>query len=319
MSVFFKVAVHSLQLVAVDVLAIELRRLDGKALPPVEAGAHIDLQLPNGMVRSYSLCNEPGEDRFYVVAVLRDRVSRGGSRCVHEALQVGDIIHIAGPRNHFRLDESAEHSVLVAGGIGVTPILCMARRLRQLGRSAEILYFSRSHQTAAYVAELRALGFPLHLHIDEEMGGPPDLRVLLEGRVSRPGTHLYACGPAVMLDAFVATCEHLGMLDYHIERFAAQPVPDKRCERRAYSVELRRSGRRVEVRPGQTLLRALLDEGVKVDHACEEGICGACRTAVLEGEPDHRDSVLTSHERDSNHVIMPCVSGCRSSRLVLDL
>lgn len=319
MSVTIDTVIHGLRPLADDILGIELRPREGGALPAVEAGAHIDLHLPNGMVRSYSLVNEPGETRCYLIAVLKDRASRGGSRCVHEALRVGQVIRIAGPRNHFRLDETAQHSVLVAGGIGVTPILCMARRLRQLGGAAEVLYFARSRRSAAFLDELQALDVPVYLHFDDEQGGPPDLAGLLAARAGRAGTHWYACGPAVMLDAFVATCERLGLRDHHIERFAAAPSAAGGAAQQAYTVELRRSGRQIDVRPDQSLLRALIDAGVPVDHACEEGVCGSCRTRVLEGVPDHRDSVLTASERASNQLIMPCVSGCRSASLVLDL
>lgn len=320
MSMVIDTVIHSLRPLADDILGIELRPDANAVLPAFEAGAHIDLHLPNGMVRSYSLVNEPGERGCYRIAVLKDRASRGGSRCVHEALQVGQFIRITEPRNHFRLDESAQHSVLVAGGIGVTPILCMAQRLRQLGHSAEVLYFARSRRCAAFVDELQALGFPVYLHFDDEQGGAPDLARLLAARAGGYGIHLYACGPAVMLDAFVASCERLGLRDHHIERFAAAPpATGGGAVQQAYTVELRRSGRHIEVRSSQSLLRALIDAGVRVDHACEEGICGSCRTGVLDGVPDHRDSVLTGPEQLSNQLIIPCVSGCRSAGLVLDL
>ena len=323
MSALIDTVIHGLRPLATDVLGIDLRPIGNVALPAVEAGAHIDLHLPNGMVRSYSLVNEPGDRQHYQIAVLKDGTSRGGSIYVHERLRVGQVLRVAGPRNHFRVDETAEHSILVAGGIGVTPLLCMARRLRQLGRSAQVMYFARTRQSAAFVEELQVLGFPLHLHFDDEQGRHPDLAGLLAPHVNRAGTHVYACGPAMMLDAFISTCERLGLRNHHIERFAAAPAPTSSpvgsIGQSAYVVELRRSARRIEVQAGQTLLQALINAGVPVDYACEEGICGTCRTRVLEGEPEHRDSVLTSAERDSHRFIMPCVSGCRSPSLVLDL
>jgi ferredoxin-NADP reductase len=319
MSETLSVYVHVLRYEAQDITSIELRPVAGGALPDFAAGAHIDLHLPNGMVRSYSLLNAPGETHRYVVAVLKDPKSRGGSRCVHEQLRVGMKLPISAPRNNFPLREDAAHTVLVAGGIGVTPILCMAQRLRQLDRSFEILYFARSRQSAAFQDEIKALGVPVHWHFDAEAGGPPDLRQLLATRQGGAATHYYACGPGVMLDSFVQRCEELGYPQAHIERFAAVEVAASTDARQTYTVELRRSGRTLTVTPAKSLLMTLLAEKIHVEHSCEEGICGACETRVLEGLPDHRDSVLSPAEHAANKSMMVCVSGCKSERLVLDL
>ena len=311
--------VHTLRHEAQDTLSVELRPVGGGEFPAFEAGAHIDLHLPNGMVRSYSLCNDNRERYRYVVAVLKDRASRGGSRCVHEQLRVGTTLTISTPRNHFPLHEDAAHSVLVAGGIGVTPILCMARRLQALGRSFELLCFARSRQHMAFMPEIEALGAPVHWHFDDEQNGPPELRALLAGRASAADTHFYACGPAVMLDTFEKVCAELGHSQAHIERFAAVAVQAAEDARQSYTVELRRSGKTFEVTPDTSLHKALLACQADVPFSCEEGICGSCETRVLEGDIDHRDSVLTASERASNKVMMVCVSGCKSERLVLDL
>ncbi|MBV8620339.1 MAG: oxidoreductase [Curvibacter sp.] len=311
--------VHTLRHEADDILSLELRPLDGPEFPAFSAGAHIDLHLPNGLVRSYSLLNDPGERHRYVLGILKDRASRGGSRWVHEQLHVGQRITIGSPRNHFALHEEAAHSVLVAGGIGVTPILCMARRLKAIGRSFELLYFARSRRSAAFLDELQALGMPLHLHFDDECGGPPALRALLAERLGRSGVHAYACGPAVMLDAFEKDCAALGCADVHVERFTAAEVAAATDARDQYTVELRRSGQVLTVQPGQSLLAALKAVPVRLDTSCEEGVCGSCETRVLAGTPDHRDSVLSASEKAANQVMMVCVSGCRSERLVLDL
>lgn len=311
--------VHTLRFEAEDIISVELRPCAGTTFPGFEAGAHIDLHLPNGMVRSYSLLNAPGESQRYVVAVLRDKASRGGSRCVHEQLRVGMKLPVSAPRNNFPLHEEAAHSVLVAGGIGVTPILCMGRRLQQLGRSFEVLYFARSRQSAAFQDEIRALGVPVHWHFDAEAGGPPELKTLLADRCRQGGTHYYACGPAVMLDSFVKACAELGYADAHIERFSAVEVAAAADARQSYTVELRRTGRTITVTPERSLLMTLLAEKINVDHSCEEGICGACETRVLDGIPDHRDSVLSPAEQAANKSMMVCVSGCKSERLVLDL
>jgi ferredoxin-NADP reductase len=287
--------------------------------PAFEAGSHIDLHLPNGMVRSYSLCNNCQERQRYVVGVLKDRASRGGSRCVHEQLRVGMRITISAPRNNFPLHEDATHSVLVAGGIGVTPVLCMARRLKDIGRSFEFLYFARSRKSAAFVAEIESLGVPVTWHFDDEKGGPPDLTALLGRRAPSASEHYYACGPAVMLDNFEKTCAALGHTNAHIERFTAVEIAASADAKQTFTVELRRSGKTFEVTPDTTLHKRLIELNANVPFSCEEGICGSCETKVLEGEPDHRDSVLTDAERASNKAMMVCVSGCKSARLVLDL
>lgn len=319
MSTPLQAFVHTLRFEAQDTISVELRPVAGGELPAFTPGSHIDLHLPNGLVRSYSLSNPSEERHRYVVGVLRDRASRGGSRCVHESLRVGMPITISEPRNHFALDESAAHTVLVAGGIGITPLLCMARRLQGQGRSFEMLYFARERKGAAFLEELQALGMPLHLHFDSEAGGPPDLRALLARRPPDAGTHHYACGPTPMLDAFEKCCAELGHANAHVERFTPVEVKAADDARSHYTVELRRSGRFLEITPEKSLLDTLLDAGISMDYSCCEGVCGSCETRVLEGVPDHRDSVLSPKEKAGNQMMMVCVSGCKSERLVLDI
>ncbi len=319
MSTNLSAFVHTLRYEAEDVVSVELHPVTGTEFPPFTAGSHINLHLPNGMERSYSLCNPCEERNRYVVGVLRDRASRGGSRCVHEQLRVGMHLPISAPGNNFPLHEDAGHTVLIAGGIGVTPMLCMARHLKTTGHSFEVMYFARSRQSAAFVGDLETLGMPLLLHFDDEKGGPPDLRALLSSRPPKAQTHYYACGPTVMLDAFEKFCEELGYENAHIERFTAVEVAASPDAHASYTVELRRSGRAITVTPGKSLLDTLLAAGVEVDHSCCEGVCGTCETRVLAGEPDHRDSVLSAKQRASNKVMMVCVSGCKSNSLVLDL
>ncbi len=310
------VLVHTIRLEAQGIVSVELRSPTGDELPPFEAGSHIDLHLPNGLVRSYSLFNSPQERHRYVVGVLNDRNSRGGSRFVHEQLRVGSTIKIAPPRNNFELDESAPKSVLLAGGIGVTPIFCMYNRLRDIGKPVELIYCARSRKEAAFVEELVASGGKVTLRFDDEAGGPPNLRELL---ASHPAdTHFYCCGPTPMLDAFEAACKELGYPNVHIERFAAAGEVTASQEG-SYQVELAKSGKVIDVPAGMSLLDALLEAGIDADYSCREGVCGACETAVLDGIPDHRDSVLTERERESNKTMMVCVSGCKGSKLVLDL
>ena len=238
---------------------------------------------------------------------------------MHQDLRVGMTLPISAPRNNFQLHEDAGHSVLVAGGIGVTPILGMARRLKALGKPFELLYFARSRASAAFIAELEALGVPAYWHFDDERGAPPDLKALLGRRPVEAGTHYYACGPAVMLDAFEAVCAELGHTNAHIERFSAVEVAASSDAQAVYTVDLQRSGKTFTITPEKSLLNTLLDAGIDVPFSCSEGICGTCETKVVSGIPDHRDSVLSVKEKATNKSMMVCVSGCKSSALVLDL
>ncbi|TDF62671.1 PDR/VanB family oxidoreductase [Cupriavidus sp. L7L] len=301
---------------AQGVVSLELRDVCGGVLPEFAPGAHIDLHLGNGLTRSYSLCGAPENRDRYTVGVLLDRNSRGGSRFVHEQLRVGQTLQVSPPRNHFQLDHEAAESVLVAGGIGVTPIICMARRLAELGRTFTLLYCARSLAEAAFMEELAVYGHSVRFHFDDEQGGPPELGTLLAGK--DPGTHFYCCGPGPMLNAFEGACQDLGYSNVHIERFAAD-ASTVAAQEGEYSVSLERSGETVLVPAGKSLLDALLEAGVQIDYSCREGVCGSCETAVIDGCPDHRDSVLSQRERDANKTMMVCVSGCKGKHLVLDL
>jgi ferredoxin-NADP reductase len=314
-----KAFVHTLRHEADDTISVELRPVGGGDFPAFTPGAHIDLHLPNGLERSYSLCNSADERHRYVVGVLKDRASRGGSRCVHEQLRIAMPLEISAPRNNFPLQEAADHTVLVAGGIGITPLLAMARRLRDLGKSFELLYFARSRASAAFVDELKALEVPMHLHFDAEKGGPPDLKALLAARPPAANLHLYACGPTPMLDAFEKFAAELGHENAHVERFAAVEHKAADDARATFTVELVRSKKTIVVTPDKSILDTVIDAGIAVDHSCCEGVCGSCETRVISGEPDHRDSILSPKERASNKVMMICVSGCKSAALALDL
>lgn len=302
---------------AARVLSIELVPVQGTAFPPFTPGAHIDLHLPNGITRSYSLVNSPDERGRYVIGVLDDDRSRGGSRYVHEQLRCGATLAIGKPRNHFALDEQAGATVLVAGGIGITPMLCMYRRLRQSGRGVGLVYCARNRAQAAFLDELEALGGNVHLHFDDEHNGRPfELAAFLARQPE--SVHAYCCGPGAMLSAFEAACSAAGIGNVHIERFAAS-VPAADPRQTGYTVELARSGRTLFVPAGTTLLDVLLEADVEVDYSCREGLCGACETRVLGGCPDHRDAVLSPAERAAGNVMMICVSRAKSETLVLDL
>lgn len=315
--------VHQLRYEAAGTISVELRPLPPavRFAQPIEAGAHIDLHLADGLTRSYSLIN-PGESHRYVVAVALDQASRGGSRYVHESLRVGQVLAIGGPRNHFVLDESAAHSVLVAGGIGITPVYAMLQRLAALGRTARLVYCAGSRTGAAFVADIEALAaasggrITVDCHFKDERGARADLLRLLAGHPQ--GTHFYACGPLPLLDGYLQACESLGLTHVHLERFGAAPLATPQTPQDGYTVELRRSGKTVHVAPGIALLDALIDAGTNPDYSCREGVCGACEMKVLCGDVDHRDLILTKQEQAANRSMMVCVSGCKSGSLVLD-
>lgn len=299
---------------APNILSYELRHTDGKKLPAFTAGAHIDLKLPNGLTRSYSLINPESERDRYVIAVQRDRQSRGGSKWLHQNLRAGDILPVNEPRNRFELDESAEKSLFIAGGIGVTPILSMIQRLDAIGRSWELIYCARTRSTTPFLQMLE--GDPrVRFNFDRERGGRM-LCIPEAVETVAPGVHLYCCGPAPMLEAFERATSNIDPKRVHIEYFKASEPP---ASEGGYKVVLARSGRELEIPTGKTILAALSDVGVVSPYSCSEGICGTCETKVLEGIPDHRDRILTEAQRAANKTMMICCSGSKSQKLVLDL
>ncbi len=307
-----------------DVISIELNPLGASPLPPFGAGDHIDLKLPNGLTKSYSLMNNPTESGRYVLGILKDPQSRGGSKWLHEQLRVGMHLEISAPSNNFPLQENAKHTLLIAGGIGVTPIIAMAHRLKALKASFEIIYAAKSKRSAPFQEAISSFGVPVHWHFDDEASGPPDLHPLIQERVqkaacSRDECQLYACGPEPMLNAFLNACKDLSLKNANIERFKPVEVLASAQIKRAYTVVLKKSNKTIEVTPEMSLLQALRHHDIEVDTSCEEGVCGACETRVLSGEPEHLDCVLSDQEREKNTVMMVCVSGCKSERLELDL
>lgn len=305
--------------VALGVKAFEMAHADGLALPPAQAGAHIELQLPGGLARSYSLLNAPGETQRYVIAVHRTPDSAGGSRHMHESLNVGDALVASAPRNHFALDEAARHTCLIAGGIGITPLLSMAHRMNATGQSWELHVCARTPAHAAFADEVRALAAAganasCHFHFDQVPGGQPlDIDALV--RSQPDDVHFYCCGPTGMLAGFEAATAHCAQRR-HVEYFAAKA---EAAVAGGFSVELARSRLTLEVPPGRSILDVVLDAGIAVATSCREGICGSCETRILEGEADHRDALLSPEEQALNQSMMICCSGARSRKLVLDL
>lgn len=293
---------------------LELRPIRG-ALPAFTAGAHIDVHLPIGLARSYSLLNTQEERHRYVIGVAREPESRGASRYIHDSVSPGDRLVISSPRNLFALEEAAAQTVLVAGGIGVTPMLSMAKRLDQLGRPWKLHYCCRTRDMAAFLDELAPHGDHVELRLDDENRDFLDIAGLIR---AAPQAHFYCCGPKPMLAAFNAATQAAGLpaARVHVEYF--QPVADL-VPQGGFTVELARSGRTLAVPPGKTILDTLREAGITTTSSCEAGICGECQVTVLAGIPDHQDSVLSDAERSANKSMMICCSGSKSEKLVLDL
>ncbi|MFJ7328490.1 PDR/VanB family oxidoreductase [Streptomyces cyaneofuscatus] len=290
-------------------------RLEGLALPRWQPGAHLDLVLPSGLVRQYSLCGDPDDPGTYTVAARLVEDGRGGSREVHEQLQEGAEIEVRGPRNRFPLVE-AEAYVLVAGGIGITPILPMLRSLAARGADWRLLYGGRSRASMPFLDEVEKLGADgdrVTVVAQDEAGHPDAAAVLAD---IAPGTAVYCCGPEPLMAAVTAALPEGCTL--HLERFSASTAnAGGAVDSSAFEVELHRSGRTVRVAAGQSVLAAVRAELPNVSYSCEQGFCGTCQQRVLEGEIDHRDELLTDDERGDSMLI--CVSRCRGGRLVLDL
>lgn len=293
----------------------DLRPVSGESLPAFEAGAHIDVEARDGLVRQYSLLNAPGETHRYVVAVALDAASRGGSKHLHDWVETGDVLRISPPRCHFALVEDSPFSVLIAGGIGVTPLWAMAQRLIALGKPFAFYFGARSPEAAPLLDRIAPALAAANAPLVTVFGGAPlDLAAIV--REAPTGAHFYACGPAGMLDAYISATEGVDAANVHYERFSGA---GEEARDGGFEVQLARTGKTVTVAPGQTILEALKLAGVNANHSCAEGICGACETVILEGVADHRDSVLTDAEKAAGKSMMICCSGARTARLVLDI
>jgi len=317
----YQVRVDAVREEAQGVLSLRLVSADAAApLPCADSGAHVDLLLGDDLRRSYSLYR-PSNDGAYHLAVQLEEAGRGGSRFVHERLKKGDLLAISSPKNHFELrpDHGAVATVLVAGGIGITPIYAMLQTLREQRKRVRLLYCARSERRAAFVSALRELRDE-RTQIDflfEDVSGRPDLASWLAQ--FEPDAHYYCCGPAGMIDAFEAACGQLGCRHCFVERFAAGNAAPAPVAAQSYEVELAASGRTLTVPAGTALLDVLLAHGVDIAYSCREGACGSCETRVLAGDIDHRDCLLSNDEKAAADTMFVCVSGCRSGKLVLDL
>ncbi|MCJ2048433.1 PDR/VanB family oxidoreductase [Methylobacterium sp. J-070] len=310
------VTVVARRMLTARVVELELADPDGWDLPPFDAGAHVSVHLPEGKTRPYSLCGDPVISGRYRLAVLRQDDGRGGSAWIHEVVRVGDTLHVSLPRNNFPLAAEADHHLLIAGGIGLTPFLPMVDVLNRAGRAFHLHACAGSPEHMPYLRRLRELEAAgvATLHFD---GGEPsaglDVGGLLDGR--GPDVHVYCCGPSSLMDAVRRATATWPEDRVHFERFQAEPtVPAGSADA---TVELARSGLTIAVPAGQSIARALLRHGAEIDVSCEAGTCGSCRTRYLSGRVDHRDVVLSAAER--RDYMTPCVSGCAGERLLLDL
>ncbi|GAA3324690.1 PDR/VanB family oxidoreductase [Paeniglutamicibacter sulfureus] len=317
---FIETVVHRITRESDGVMSLELRHPLGQELPEWSAGAHLDVMLPNGLIRQYSLCSNPGVRESWRLAVLREPAGRGGSAYVHDELRPGTKIQVRGPKNNFVLAQAGEY-VFLAGGIGITPILPMVRAAAAAGVPWKLVYLGRSRANMAFLDELAVYGDKVDIHADDESGFYP-LADLLDDPAA--GFHVYTCGPGPLLkvvESLAGSWQDPSRL--HFERFAADPetagaAVSPHQGDHEFTVQ-GTDGTEVSVPVGVSILQALENAGMSPLNSCREGICGTCETPVISGEIDHRDSLLSDGEREAGDTMMICVSRCRGQRLVLDL
>ena len=302
--------------VATDIIGLELKRIDGSPLPAYAAGAHVDVYVKSGLIRQYSLTGDPADRSKYRIGVLLDPKSRGGSTAIYTDFKADQQIKIGRPRNNFPLGEAVSHTILFAGGIGVTPMLNMAYALEAAGASWEMHYCGRSADRLAFTDEMGRFGKKVQIHIDS---GPDDQKMNINAvlTTATPDRHLYVCGPNGFMDFIVNSAAANGWdtIAVHLERFGAEVNTDGA----PFTVVARQSGKTVEVHPGETISQKLEENGIHVQVSCQSGVCGTCLTPVTEGMPDHRDLVQTDLEKASNAQITVCCSRSKTKCLVLDL
>lgn len=301
--------------VADDVVALTLAAGDGGALPPWTPGAHVDLVLADDLVRQYSLCGSPGDRGSWRLGILRTPDSRGGSKAVHTSLHDGAVVRVRGPRNHFPLVASASY-LFIAGGIGITPMLPMIAEAEAAGADWRLLYGGRKRASMGFLDELAPYGDRVNLVPEDECGM---LDLDAELGTPRDGTLVYACGPSGLLDAVEQRCATWPPGSLHLERFSAKAPEPGGPANTEFELVLQRSGLTLTVPPDKSVFDVCKSAGISVIGSCLEGICGTCETEVVDGDVDHRDSVLNEEEREANEYMMICVSRCRSARLTLDL
>ncbi|HHK4245105.1 TPA: 2Fe-2S iron-sulfur cluster-binding protein [Pseudomonas aeruginosa] len=315
------VRVQNKTLLAENIIGLELVATDGSPLPAYSAGAHIDVELPNGLVRQYSLCGDGAQTHHYEVGILLALNSRGGSASAHRDLENGSVIRISRPRNLFPLTNQAQRSLLFAGGIGITPMLAMAGELARHDANFELHYCSRSLSRTAFVERLHSSSFADHVqfHFDDDEQVPRFDAAASIGP-PQPNTHIYVCGPEGFMHHVINTASALGWEEsqIHFEYFAAPSSPAKAADDGAFEIRVRGREQSITVPPDLTAAQALIASGVDIPLSCEQGICGTCLMRVLEGEPDHRDMYLSEAERSTNDRFLPCCSRAKTGYLLID-
>ena len=301
--------------IADGIHVLEFRDAGGQLLPEFSAGAHIAIRAPNGLLRKYSLCNDPAERDRYLVAVKRETNGRGGSTNLIDNVKAGDELMVATPVNDFELPPRAQDFLFIAGGIGITPIMAMIREIQRQGKRFRLFYCSRSPETTAFLDELNAPELKDKVVVHYDQGDPArslDLKPVLAERKNRE--HLYCCGPRPLMEAVRSLTDHWSSTAVHFEAFSEAET--HKATDKPFKVRLARSGDIIDVPTSKTILEALRDHGLEVPSSCETGTCGTCRTKLIAGEADHRDLVLAEHERKDT--IMICVSRARSDEITID-
>ena len=313
------VKVNKITQEAEDIRAFELVDPNGRLLPMFTAGGHIDIELPNGLARQYSLSNDPRDVDRYVIAVLREPAGRGGSAYLHDNVKEGDTLTIGTPRNNFPLHEGARHHILLAGGIGMTPMLAMARELATRGESFEMHYCTRTPAKTAFMAEIKASSFADKVQFHHDNGNPADgLDIAALLRDVREGAHIYYCGPTGFMHACEQASAHWPRGTVHCEYFSVDTSVTHGADE-AFQIKIASTGQVFDVPADKSIVDVLRANGYDVETMCEEGICGTCATVMLEGEADHRDFVLDDEEKARGEFIMVCCSRSKSPMLTLDL
>lgn len=315
----FPVVVSDRKMETADVLCLELASLNGDVLPDFAPGAYVDVRLPEGWVRSYSLIRHAADGSSYRIAVKREAQGRGGSAALHDNIKVGAQLLVSSPKGDFTLVEQPGVSCFIAGGIGITPLLAMIERQVELGYPWQLHFAASSPKSMAFreqLLELAQSGGEVFLHFSDGSTPRMDIQGIVRALDAHPGAHVYCCGPARMVNDFLVATKPLEPSVVHFERFGAdQPLATEG----GYTVELASTGQRYPVPAGKTILDVLLEAGLDLPYSCGQGVCGSCHTKVISGEVDHRDCYLTEDERATNSAMLICCSGAKSSCLTLDL
>ena len=313
-----RLRVQAIRLQAEGIHAFELVDPDAALLPPATAGAHVDVHLPGGLMRSYSLAGDPADRTAWTLGVLREVNGQGGSKAMHQSVHVGELLMVGAPRNAFPMASGATHTVLLAGGIGITPIKAMAHTLTAQGKSFEVHYCARTARNVAFTRELRALVPPDKLHFHFDNGVPSQgLNIINLLKQQPDGGHLYYCGPGGFMKACAEASTHWAPGSVHFEHFKAPEQAPKSVLDASFEVRLARTGITVPVLPDQSIVRAIELAGHRVPTSCLSGLCGSCKVDYLEGEVEHNDYILSDEEK--THCMTLCVSRSRSPMLVIDL